>query len=31
LGLMERVLLGSVRTRVLRGATCSVLVAPPRR
>jgi nucleotide-binding universal stress UspA family protein len=30
LGLMERVLLGSVRTRVLRGATCSVLIAPPR-
>ena len=29
-GLMDRILLGSVRTRVLRGARCSVLVAPPR-
>src|SRR5262245_54116931 len=28
--LMERVLLGSIRTRVLRGASCSVLIAPPR-
>lgn len=28
-GLMNRILLGSVRTRVLRGANCSVLVAPP--
>jgi nucleotide-binding universal stress UspA family protein len=27
--LMERVLLGSIRTRVLRGASCSVLIAPP--
>ena len=31
LGLMERVLLGSIRTKVLRGASCSVLIAPPRR
>ena len=29
LGLMDRILLGSVRTRVVRGAPCSVLVAPP--
>jgi len=29
-GLMDRVLLGSVRTRVVRGAKCSVLIAPPR-
>jgi nucleotide-binding universal stress UspA family protein len=28
-GLMDRILLGSVRTRVLRGARCSVLIAPP--
>jgi len=28
-GLVDRILLGSVRTRVLRGANCSVLVAPP--
>lgn len=28
-GLMDRVLLGSVRTRVLRSARCSVLIAPP--
>lgn len=28
-GLMDRILLGSVRTRVLRGAKCSVLIAPP--
>jgi nucleotide-binding universal stress UspA family protein len=28
-GLMDRILLGSVRTRVLRGANCSVLIAPP--
>lgn len=28
-GLMDRVLLGSVRTRVVRGAKCSVLIAPP--
>jgi nucleotide-binding universal stress UspA family protein len=28
-GLVDRILLGSVRTRVLRGAKCSVLVAPP--
>jgi len=27
--LMERVLLGSVRTRVMRDAKCSVLIAPP--
>jgi nucleotide-binding universal stress UspA family protein len=29
-GLMDRILLGSVRTRVLRAAKCSVLIAPPR-
>lgn len=29
-GLMDRILLGSVRTEVLRGAKCSVLVVPPR-
>lgn len=29
-GLMDRILLGSVRTRVVRAATCSVLIAPPR-
>lgn len=29
-GLMDRILLGSVRTQVLRGARCSVLIAPPR-
>jgi nucleotide-binding universal stress UspA family protein len=28
-GLVDRILIGSVRTRVLRGAECSVLVAPP--
>jgi len=28
-GLIDRVLLGSVRTRVLRSAKCSVLIAPP--
>ncbi len=28
-GLLERILLGSVRTRVVRGAKCSVLIAPP--
>ena len=28
LGLMDRVLLGSVRTRVVRDAPCSVLIAP---
>jgi nucleotide-binding universal stress UspA family protein len=28
-GLLERILLGSVRTRVLRGAKCSVLISPP--
>lgn len=30
LGLMDRILLGSVRTRVVRAAACSVLIAPPR-
>ena len=29
-GLMDRILLGSVRTQVLRSARCSVLIAPPR-
>lgn len=29
-GLIDRILLGSVRTNVVRGATCSVLIAPPR-
>lgn len=29
-GLLDRILLGSVRTRVVRAATCSVLIAPPR-
>ena len=29
-GLMDRILLGSVRTRVVRAAACSVLIAPPR-
>lgn len=29
LGLVDRILLGSIRTKVLRGATCSVLIAPP--
>ena len=29
-GLMDRILLGSVRTRVVRAARCSVLIAPPR-
>jgi nucleotide-binding universal stress UspA family protein len=28
-GLVDRILLGSVRTRVLRSANCSVLVVPP--
>jgi nucleotide-binding universal stress UspA family protein len=28
-GLMDRILLGSVRTSVLRSARCSVLIAPP--
>jgi len=28
-GLLDRVLLGSVRTRVVRAAKCSVLIAPP--
>jgi nucleotide-binding universal stress UspA family protein len=29
-GLMDRIVLGSVRTRVVRGTKCSVLIAPPR-
>ena len=29
-GLVDRILLGSVRTRVVRAAACSVLIAPPR-
>jgi nucleotide-binding universal stress UspA family protein len=29
LGLIDRILLGSVRTRVVRDAPCSVLIAPP--
>jgi osmotically-inducible protein OsmY/nucleotide-binding universal stress UspA family protein len=29
-GLMDRILLGSVRTQVLRGARCSVLIVPPK-
>ena len=29
LGLVDRILLGSIRTKVIRGATCSVLIAPP--
>jgi nucleotide-binding universal stress UspA family protein len=28
-GLMDRILLGSVRTQVLRGSRCSVLIVPP--
>jgi nucleotide-binding universal stress UspA family protein len=28
-GLMDRILLGSVRTQVVRGARCSVLITPP--
>jgi len=28
-GLVDRILLGSIRTKVLRGAACSVLIAPP--
>jgi len=28
-GLMDRILLGSVRTQIVRGARCSVLIAPP--
>lgn len=31
LGLVDRILLGSVRTRVVRNASCSVLIAPPDR
>lgn len=31
LGLVDRILLGSVRTRVVRNAACSVLIAPPDR
>jgi nucleotide-binding universal stress UspA family protein len=30
-GLVDRILLGSVRTRIVRGAKCSVLIAPPSR
>lgn len=30
-GLVDRILLGSIRTKVLRGATCSVLIVPPTR
>ncbi|MGH7617520.1 MAG: universal stress protein [Gemmatimonadaceae bacterium] len=30
LGLLDRILLGSVRTQLVRGARCSVLIAPPR-
>ena len=30
-GLVDRILLGSVRTRVMHGANCSVLVVPPER
>jgi nucleotide-binding universal stress UspA family protein len=30
LGLVDRVLIGSVRTRVVRDASCAVLIAPPR-
>ena len=30
-GLMDRILLGSVRTTVIRGAKCSVLIAPPQK
>jgi len=30
-GLVNRILLGSVRTRIVRGAKCSVLIAPPTR
>ncbi len=29
LGLVDRILLGSIRTKVIRDATCSVLIAPP--
>jgi nucleotide-binding universal stress UspA family protein len=29
-GLVDRILIGSVRTRVVRDARCSVLIAPPR-
>ena len=28
-GLVDRILLGSIRTKVLRGAMCSVLIVPP--
>ena len=28
-GLVDRILLGSIRTKVIRGANCSVLIAPP--
>jgi nucleotide-binding universal stress UspA family protein len=31
LGLVDRVLLGSIRTKVVRGAACSVLIVPPER
>jgi len=31
MGLVDRILLGSVRTRVVRDAPCSVLIAPPDR
>ena len=29
LGLVDRILLGSIRTKVIRGASCAVLIAPP--
>jgi len=29
MGLVDRIILGSIRTRVIRGASCSVLIAPP--
>ena len=29
LGLVDRIVLGSIRTKVIRGASCSVLIAPP--
>jgi nucleotide-binding universal stress UspA family protein len=31
MALFDRILLGSVRTRVVRDAACSVLIAPPDR
>jgi len=31
MGLLDRILLGSIRTRVVRDASCSVLIAPPDR